>query len=118
MMMVASRMHGAGELFVMPVDTPVLSVAEGTVVVAEDLFFPGNAVFIDHGNGLITMSFHLAAIKVKAGQKVEKGSPIGIVGSTGRFTGPHLFFGVRWHGARINPQFLFEDPAKIRAVRP
>jgi murein DD-endopeptidase MepM/ murein hydrolase activator NlpD len=64
------------------------------------------------------MYFHLSEIKVKAGEKVEKGSPIGLVGTTGRSTGPHLFFGVRWHDARINPQFLFEDPAKIRAVSP
>ena len=97
-------------------DTPVLAVADGTVVVAEDLFFPGNAVFIDHGDGLISMSFHLSEIKVQAGQQVKKGDTVGLVGTTGRSTGPHLFFGVRWHGARINPQFLLEDPAKILAV--
>jgi murein DD-endopeptidase MepM/ murein hydrolase activator NlpD len=76
------------------------------------------SVFIDHGDGLITMYFHLSEIKVKAGQKVEKGGSIGSVGTTGRSTGPHLFFGVRWHGTRINPLFLFEDPARIPAVNP
>jgi murein DD-endopeptidase MepM/ murein hydrolase activator NlpD len=55
---------------------------------------------------------------VKAGEKVHKGNTIGLVGTTGRSTGPHLFFGVRWHGARIDPRFLFEDPAKIPAVSP
>jgi hypothetical protein len=107
-----------GADYATPVGTPVLAVADGTVVVAEDLFFPGNAVFIDHGDGLFSMSFHLSEIKVKAGQQVKKGDTVGLVGTTGRSTGPHLFFGVRWHGARINPQFLLKDPAKIPAVGP
>lgn len=107
-----------GTDYAIPAGTPVVAVAAGTVVIAEDLFFPGNAVFVDHGDGLITMSFHLSEIKVKAGQQVKKGDTVGLVGTTGRSTGPHLFFGVRWHGARINPQFLFEDPAKIPAVSP
>ncbi len=113
----AAQPH-TGADYATPAGTPVLAVADGTVVVAEDLFFPGNAVFIDHGDGLISMSFHLSEIKVKAGQQVQKGDTVGLVGTTGRSTGPHLFFGVRWHGARINPQFLLEDPAKIPAVGP
>ena len=113
----AAQPH-TGADYATPADTPVLAVADGTVVVAEDLFFPGNAVFIDHSDGLISMSFHLSEIKVKAGQQVKKGDTVGLVGTTGRSTGPHLFFGVRWHGARINPQFLLEDPAKIPAVGP
>ena len=100
----------------MSADTPVVAVANDKVVIAEDLFFPSNVVFIDHGDGLITMSFHLSKMTVKVGQQVQKGDTIGLVGTTGRSTGPHLFFGVRWHGARINPQFLLEDPAKIPAV--
>jgi murein DD-endopeptidase MepM/ murein hydrolase activator NlpD len=113
----AAQPH-TGADYLTPAGTPVLAVADGTVVVAEDLFFEGNAVFIDHGDGLITMSFHLSEINVKAGEKVHKGNTIGLVGTTGRSTGPHLFFGVRWHGARIDPRFLFEDPAKIPAVSP
>jgi len=101
-----------------PVGTPVLAVADGTVMVADDLFFEGNAVFIDHGDGLISMYFHLSDIKVEAGQEVKKGHTLGRVGSTGRATGPHLFFGVRWHNARINPQFVLEDPSKIPSVNP
>lgn len=107
-----------GADYATPVDTPILAVADGKVVVAEDMFFPGNAVFIDHGDGLISMSFHLSQIKVKEGQQVKKGDTVGLVGTTGRSTGPHLFFGIRWHGARINPKYLFEDPAKILAVEP
>jgi hypothetical protein len=113
----AAQPH-TGADYAIPVDTPVLAVADGTVVVAEDLFFPGNAVFIDHGDGLVSMYFHLSQINTKAGQKVDKGDIIGKVGETGRATGPHLFFGIRWHGARIDPRFLIEDPAKIPAVSP
>ena len=111
----AAQPH-TGADYATPADTPVLAVADGTVVVAQDLFFPGNAVFIDHGDGLISMSFHLSEIKVKVGDQVKKGEKIGLVGTTGRSTGPHLFFGVRWHGARINPKFLLKDPANIPAV--
>jgi murein DD-endopeptidase MepM/ murein hydrolase activator NlpD len=101
-----------------PVGTPILAVADGTVMVAEDMFYEGNAVFIDHGDGLISMYFHLSDIKVEAGQEVKKGHTLGRVGSTGRATGPHLFFGVRWHNARIDPQFVLEDPSKIPAINP
>lgn len=97
-----------------PANTPVLAVADGTMVVAKDRFFPGNAVFIDHGDGLIRMSFHLSEIKVKAGEQIKKGDTVGLVGTTGRSTGPHLFFGVRGHNARINPQFHFEDRPRSR----
>jgi hypothetical protein len=113
----AAQPH-TGADYATPANTPVLAVADGTVVVAKDLFFPGNAVFIDHGDGLVSMSFHLSEIKVKAGQQIEKGDTVGLVGTTGRSTGPHLFFGIRWHGARIDPQFLLNDPAKIPAVGP
>ena len=105
-----------GSDYATPAGSPVLAAADGTVVVAEDLFFAGNAVFIDHGNGLVTMYFHLSQIKVVVGQEVAAGQALGEVGSTGRSTGPHLFFGVRWHGARVNPLFLLEAPSKIPSV--
>jgi len=95
-----------------------MAVADGTVVVSQDLFFPGSAVLIDHGDDLINMYFHLFEFKVQAGQEVKKGETLGLVGSTGRATGPHLHFGIRWHGARINPQLLLEDPSKIPPVGP
>ena len=113
----ASQPH-TGTDYPTPVGSPILAVADGTVVVAEDLFFEGNAVFIDHGDGLISMYFHLAEIKVQAGDDVKKGHTLGRVGSTGRATGPHLFFGVRWHNARINPQFVLEAPSKIPNITP
>lgn len=105
-----------GADYALPTGTLVLAVADGTVALAEDLFYPGNAVFLDHGDGLVSMYFHLSAIDVQAGQEVRKGDAIGRVGETGRATGPHLYFGVRWHKARIDPQFLLGDPARIPAV--
>ncbi len=105
-----------GSDYATPEGSPVLAAAAGTVLIAKDLFFAGNAVFIDHGNGLVTMYFHLARIEVQVGQEVTKGHTLGVVGSTGRSTGPHLFFGVRWHNSRIDPMFLLEDPGKIPSV--
>jgi hypothetical protein len=99
-----------------PVGSPILAVANGTVVLAMDMFFEGNSVFIDHGDGLVSMYFHLSELKVEVGQHVRKGQTLGREGSTGRATGPHLWFGVRWHDARINPKFLLEEPARIPSV--
>jgi murein DD-endopeptidase MepM/ murein hydrolase activator NlpD len=99
-----------------PLGNPVLAVADGTVVIAEDMFFEGNAVFIDHGDGLISMYFHLSDLNVTPGLEVQKGHVLGRVGSTGRATGPHLFFGIRWHNARIDPRFVLEPPGDIPSV--
>jgi murein DD-endopeptidase MepM/ murein hydrolase activator NlpD len=112
----ASEIH-TGVDYALGAGTPLVALADGTVAVAEDMFFTGNAVFIDHGNGLVSMYFHLSEIRVQAGQDVAKGETIGLVGSTGRTTGPHLHMGVRWHNARIGPQALLDDPAKIPAFR-
>jgi len=110
----SSEVH-SGVDYALAAGTPVVALADGTVVLAEDLFFTGNAVFVDHGNGLVGMYFHLSEIKVQAGQDVRKGEALGLVGSTGRVSGPHLHLGVRWHDARIDPQLLLDDPAKIPA---
>ncbi|GAB3560253.1 M23 family metallopeptidase [Spirosoma fluminis] len=95
----------------------VLSAGNGRVVLAANLFYSGNAVFIDHGNGLITEYFHLKSYTVKPNQTVKKGEKIGVVGETGRVTGPHLHFGVRWHGACINPGYLLVDPSELPDVK-
>jgi murein DD-endopeptidase MepM/ murein hydrolase activator NlpD len=105
-----------GADYALTAGTPVFAAADGIVVLAEELFYPGNAVFIDHGDGLFTMYFHLSEIAVRPGQEIRRGERVGSVGETGRASGPHLFFGARWHGARIDPRFLLEDPGKILSV--
>ena len=76
------------------------------VALTEEQFFAGNALVLDHGLGLYTIYFHLQGFTVKTGDVVQKGQEIGRVGATGRATGPHLHFGVRLNGARIDPAAL------------
>jgi murein DD-endopeptidase MepM/ murein hydrolase activator NlpD len=95
---------------------PVLAVADGTVVLAEEHFFAGNSVFVDHGDGLISMSFHLSRIDVKPGDEVRRGQVLGLVGATGRVTGPHLHFAIRWHGARIDAGLLIGPVDQVPVV--
>ncbi len=97
--------------------TPVLAAGAGTVALAEEHFFAGKSVYVDHGGGLLTMYFHLDGISVEPGDEVTAGDPLGVVGSTGRSTGPHLHFGVRWHGARVDPSLLYEAPSSWVVVR-
>jgi len=96
--------------------TPVHAAADGTVVLGAELFFSGRSVFLDHGGGLVTMYFHLAKVKVAAGDEVRRGQVIGTVGSTGRATGPHLHFGVRWLGARVEPTELLEPLSALPTI--
>lgn len=86
--------------------TPILAPAAGTIIATGDYFFNGNTIFIDHGQGLITMFCHLNKIRVKPGQVVEKGERLGDVGMTGRVTGPHLHWSVSLNNARIEPRLL------------
>jgi murein DD-endopeptidase MepM/ murein hydrolase activator NlpD len=96
--------------------TPVLAAADGEVAMVADQFFGGNAVFIDHGDGLVSMYMHMSRVDVAEGQAVLRGGRVGAVGSTGRATGPHLHFGVRWHGARVDPALLLGKPEAFPAV--
>ena len=100
------RSPHSGEDYKASTGTPVLATAGGEVVLAEEHFFGGKSVFIDHGDGLISMYMHLSRIDVETGAEVESGKVIGKAGSTGRVTGPHLHFGLRWRGARIDPAVL------------
>lgn len=86
----------------------VRSMAAGKVVLTGKHFFAGNSIFIDHGDGLLSMYFHLSKILVKMGDAVVAGSKIGEVGSTGRATGPHLHFGIRYRGRIIDPDELLD----------
>ena len=82
---------------------PVLAPNDGVVVLVDEQFYSGRSIVIDHGQGIYTMFFHLSKINVVPGQAVMKGDHIGEVGSTGRSSGPHLHWGVRIQGARVDP---------------
>lgn len=84
--------------------TPIVAPAPGTVTLTGDLFFNGNTVFVDHGHGLITMTCHMSEIKVSEGDVVERNDLLGLVGATGRVTGPHLHWNVSLNGVRVDPQ--------------
>lgn len=84
---------------------PVVAPADGVVVLAGPPMFSleGNLVIIDHGMGLNSAFLHLATSDVTVGQRVRQGQPIGTVGATGRTTGPHLHWSIKWNDARIDP---------------
>jgi murein DD-endopeptidase MepM/ murein hydrolase activator NlpD len=88
--------------------TPVRAGNSGVVVLARPLYYEGSCVVIDHGLGLFTVSMHLSHIVVKEGQTVATGEQIGLSGATGRATGPHLHWGVRWQGAYLDPAKLLK----------
>jgi hypothetical protein len=86
--------------------TPVRAGNAGKVILAQPLYYEGNCVMIDHGLGLVSISMHLSRIDVRAGQAVAKGEQIGLSGATGRVTGPHLHWAIRWQGAYLDPAKL------------
>lgn len=92
-----------------PTGTPVLSPGDGVVIELGELFFNGNTIFIDHGQGLITMVCHLDSIGVKLGEQVTKGDEIGKVGMTGRVTGPHLHWTMSLNSVRIDPALFLSE---------
>jgi len=92
-----------GADFASATGTPVLAPGGGRVVLAESLYFTGQTVVIDHGLGLVSLLAHLSRIDVRVGADVVAGVPVGLVGATGRVTGPHLHWTVRLQGARVDP---------------
>jgi murein DD-endopeptidase MepM/ murein hydrolase activator NlpD len=97
--------------------TRVVAANSGTVVLARRLFFEGNCVIVDHGQGLMTLYMHLSKFKVRKGQKVRRGQLLGLSGATGRATGPHLHLAVRWEGVYLDPARLLKlDLPQTQAV--
>lgn len=91
-----------------PTGTPVDAMNKGTVLLARPLYFEGNCVVIDHGQGLLTLYLHLSKIDVKEGESVARSQQIGLSGGTGRATGPHLHVAVRWQGTYLDPARLMQ----------
>ena len=96
--------------FRVPSGTPVAAMNAGTVLLARPLYFEGNCVVLDHGQGLLTIYMHLSEFKVKEGEQVARGQEVGRSGGTGRATGPHLHVAVRWQGTYLDPAVLIKLP--------
>jgi murein DD-endopeptidase MepM/ murein hydrolase activator NlpD len=96
------RSPHAGTDFLSPAGTRIQAPNAGRVAIARELFFSGNTVVIDHGLGLFSLLAHLSQIDVHEGDLVERGALVGLVGATGRVTGPHLHWAVRAGDARVN----------------
>lgn len=89
--------------FAVPAGTPIKTPAAGKVILTGNYFFNGNTVFVDHGQGFISMFCHMSKIDVKVGQSLARGAVVGKVGSTGRATGPHMHWNVSLNDARVDP---------------
>jgi murein DD-endopeptidase MepM/ murein hydrolase activator NlpD len=94
--------------FSAPEGTAVLAANAGVVALSEEHFFGGQSIVVDHGLGLHTMYFHLMERLAEVGMRVARGERIGRVGQTGRATGPHLHWGARLLGARVDPSELLK----------
>lgn len=93
--------------------SPVAVVNDGTVVLVRETFLAGNVVVIAHGAGIASMYFHLQKATVAEDDRVKRGERIGLVGHTGRTTGPHLHVGIRVHGGLVDPQAFFKLPISV-----
>jgi hypothetical protein len=100
------RRPHSGEDITAPAGATVVAINHGVVRLVEEQFFSGKSIVVDHGMGLYSMYFHLSETDVRVGDHVTKNQVIGKVGSTGRASGPHLHWGVRFNGARVNPLSL------------
>ena len=92
-----------------PSGTEISAPAAGEVTLVDDLYYNGKTIFLDHGQGLVTMYCHLSASLITEGERVEQGDVIGLVGATGRVTGPHLHWSVSLNGYRVDPQSMMAE---------
>lgn len=105
-----------------PVGTPILAPAEGIVILADpDLYYEGGTVFLDHGHGLVSVFMHMSRIDVETSDELARGDQLGAVGNTGRTTGPHLHWAVKWRDSAstdrsgdfyIDPALLMQLPVR------
>ncbi|MBL4620368.1 MAG: M23 family metallopeptidase, partial [Marinicaulis sp.] len=95
--------------------TPVRAPASGIVTLAEgDMYFEGGLVLLDHGHWLESAFLHMSRIDVVPGQRIEKGDIIGAVGATGRVTGPHLHWSMKWAGMLVDPQLTVVPMSQVQ----
>ncbi len=102
----APRAPHSGLDFAAPRGAPVITAASGRVLAIDDYFFNGKTVFVDHGNGLLSMYCHLDRIDVQPGDTLRKGQRLGLVGATGRASGPHLHWSVVLNGTMVDPELF------------
>lgn len=104
-----------GQDFATPTGTPLLAPADGVVTLADELYYEGNAIFLDHGQGLVSIFMHLSAFDVEPGDVVKAGDLIGKTGNTGRSTGPHLHWAVKWQNTATDDRSgdYYIDPAVL-----
>lgn len=88
--------------------TPLNSIAPGRVILTGHFYYSGNAVFVDHGNGLISLYCHMSKVLAKAGDEVKAGQTLGLSGATGRVTGAHLHLAIFTQGEVVDPEPFFE----------
>ncbi len=102
-----------------PSGTPIVAPADGVVVLAEpDMLLEGGLLILDHGFGLFTDYLHLSRLDVKVGDIVKQGQSLGAIGATGRATGPHLHWGMRWASTRLDPSRLAGPMAAPKPQKP
>ena len=102
----APRAPHSGLDFAAPRGAPVITAASGRVLAMDDYFFNGKSVFVDHGNGLLSMYCHLDRIDVQPGDTLRKGQRLGLAGATGRASGPHLHWSVVLNGTMVDPELF------------